>query len=439
MYTASGDDEPEQICDEPYQTVMTMGKRWRPVLLAALATLLAAAAGPAPAQSPGDAAAAPVKLGLILDMTGPYSRTTGIGSATAARMAVADLGGRVLGRPIKVLVADSKSNSDRAAAIARDWFDKESVDAIMDVTGSSAALIVQAIANTRGRIVMLESADATRLSNEGCTPTSVHYGIDTYAIANTVGANVVEAGDKTWFFITVDYSFGFDLERDTAAVIEAHGGQVLGNALYPLGAADFQSYLGRAQYSGAKVIGLASGGRDLDNLIAEAARLGMTRGPQALAGLALRITGVQALGLATTQGMVLSVPFYWDLNDQTRAWSKRFFAAVKAMPNALQAAVYSATTHYLQGVALAGTLDAPAVMRTMRALPIHDFYAPDGHIRIDGVMVHRMHLFRVKRPAESHYPWDYFKLLATVPGNRAFAPLSASKCPRASLYLSGAD
>jgi branched-chain amino acid transport system substrate-binding protein len=432
MYTA--------IDDEPHPDRLTMGECRRFALVAATAALLAgvAAAGPVHGQAV-QAAAQPVKLGLILDMSGPYASNTGIGSATAARMAVADFGGRVLGRPIDVMIADSKDSSDHAAAIARDWFAKDNIDALMDVTGSSEALIVQRIAATRDKIVMLESADAARLSNEACTPTAVHYGIDTYAMANTIGAQIVAAGGQTWFFITVDYSFGFDLERDTGAVVRAHGGQVFGNALYPLGADDFQSYLARAEQSGAKVIGLAAGGTDLDNIIREASRLGMIPGRQVLAGLALRIAGVHALGLATTQGMLLSVPFYWDMNAQTRAWSKRFYAQVGAMPSAVQAAVYSATTHYLQAVAHAGTLNAAIVMKTMRAMPVHDFYAADGHIRPDGVLVHEMHLFQVKTPAESHYPWDYLKLLATVPGDRAFAPLTQSKCPIVEQYLSGAD
>jgi branched-chain amino acid transport system substrate-binding protein len=407
-----------------------MGERRRFALLAVIVAMLmsAAAAAPARAQAPQGAAGA-VKLGLILDMTGPYSGNTGTGSATAARMAVADFGGRVLGRPIEMLTADTRNSSGHAASVARDWFDRQHVDAILDVTGSSEALIVQRIADTRDKIVMLESADAVRLSNEACTATSVHYGIDTHAIAGTVGAKLVDEGKKTWFFITVDYSFGFDLEHDMAAVVEAHGGQVLGNALFPLGAGDFESYLARARQSGAQVIGLASGGGDLDNTIRAAVRLGMIPGPQMMAGLALRLTGVHALGLATTQGMVLSEPFYWDSNDATRAWSQRFFAEAGAMPNTLQAAVYSATTHYLQAVTLAGTLDASSVMYMMRTLPIDDFYAHNGHIRGDGVMVHDIHLFQVKTPAESHYPWDYFKQLATVPGAQAFAPLSQSRCP----------
>jgi branched-chain amino acid transport system substrate-binding protein len=418
---------------------MTKKIRRRSALFGAIAALLLTVATASPRAQPapapaGNAAAqqAPhrtVKIGLILDMSGPYSANTGIGSATAARMAVADFGGHVLGMPVDVLVADQHNSSARAASIARDWFDHQHVDAIMDVTGSSEALMVQAIANTRHKIVILNSAAAARLSNEACTATSIHYGIDTQAIANTVGAALVARGDKTWFFITVDYSFGYDLEHNTEAVVEAAGGQVLGGALYPLGATDFVSYLARAQQSGAKVIGLANGGADLDNTIKQAAKLGMIPGPQVFAGLAMRINGVHALGLATTQGMVLSDSFYWGLNEAARAWSKRFFARVKQMPNGAQAAVYSATTHYLQAVARAGTLDTATVTRMMRALPINDFYTHNGHIRDDGVMIHDMYLFRVKTPAESHYPWDYLKLIATVPGDRAFAPLSQSKCP----------
>jgi branched-chain amino acid transport system substrate-binding protein len=408
-----------------------MAERRGCLLRAAVAAVFVVVAGvPAAAQAPAaDAAPGPVKIGLILDMTGPYSMNTGIGSATAARMAVADFGGHVLGRPIDVLIGDSENSTDRAAAIARDWYDHQNVVAIMDVTGSSQALIVQAIANTRNKIVMQESADAARLSNEACTPTSVHYGIDTHVIANTVGAKVVEGGDKSWFFITVDNSFGFDLEHDTGAVVEGHGGQVLGNALYPLGTTDFEAYLARAQQSGAKVIGLVNAGADLDATLRRAAALGMVPGPQVFAGLALRITGVHALGLKLTQRMLLSEGIYWDLDDQVRAWAKRFYAQVKAMPNTPQAAVYSATTHYLQSVGRAGTLDTDTVMHMMEALPVNDFYAHNGHIRPDGVLVHDMHLFQVKTPAESRYPWDYFKLLATVPGNEAFVPLSQSRCP----------
>lgn len=412
-----------------------MRARCRPALLlmlgAAMLTGLATAAG---AQSPpanpriSDGV---VKIGLILDMSGPYSATTGIGSATAARMAVEDFGGRVLGAPIEVVVADQKNSPNRAAAIARDWFGKEHVDAIMDVSGSSEALLVQAIGNTRDKIVSLSAPGAARLSNEACTPTSIHYVFNTNAIANTVGSTLASRGLDTWFFITVDYSFGYDLEHDTERVVEEHGGKVVGGALHPLGATDFVSYLSRAQLSGAKVVALANGGADLANTLKAAVGLHMIPGPQTFAALDLRITGVHALGLGATQGLVLSESFYWDMNDATRAWSRRFFARVKEMPNSLQAGAYSSTLHYLQAVARAGTDETGPVLKEMRAAPIDDLFTHGGHIRADGVMVHDMHLFRVKTPAQSHHPWDYFEPIETVPGDKAFGPLSQSKCPLA--------
>jgi branched-chain amino acid transport system substrate-binding protein len=370
-----------------------------------------------------------VKIGLILDMTGPYSATTGIGSATAGKMAVEDFGGQVLGAPIELVVADHQNRADRAAAIARDWFANQHVDAIMDVTGSSEALQVQAIAGTRHKIISLSSAVAERLSNEACTPTSIHYAFDTHAIAGSTGTALVARGDNTWFFITVDYSFGYDLERNTATVVEQHGGKVLGRARHPLDAHDFTSYLARARDSRAKVIGLANGGNDQADTIKQAARLGMIPGPQVFAGLGLRITAVNSLGLETTQGMMLSEGFYWDTDDATRAWSKRFFERVQKMPSSPQAGVYSSTMHYLQAIAKAGTDETDAVMKVMRATPINDFFAHDGRIRADGVLARDLQLFQVKTPAESRYPWDYYKTVATVPGDQAFAPLSQSKCP----------
>jgi branched-chain amino acid transport system substrate-binding protein len=406
---------------------------WRPAHFGAVAAvLIASLCGPAGAQQaegPPRISDGAVKIGLLLDMSGPYSATTGVGSATAAKMAVEDFGGHVLGAPVELLVADHENRADRAAAIARDWFENQHVDAIMDVTGSSEALIVQAIAGGRHKIISLSSAVAERLSNEACTATSIHYAFDTHAIAAATSAALIARGLDTWFFITVDYSFGYDLERDTAAVVEQHGGTVLGRARHPLDAQDFSSYLARARGSRAKVIGLANGGTDQADTIKQAARLGMIPGPQVFAGLGLRISGVDSLGLETTQGMMLSEGFYWDTDEATRAWSKRFFDRVKKMPSSPQAGVYSSTTHYLQAVARAGTDETDAVINLMRATPINDFFAHDGHIRADGVMVRDLHLFQVKTPSESHYPWDYYKLAATVPGDQAFLPLAQSKCP----------
>jgi len=412
---------------------MTMRATWQSTLFTAVAAvLLATLTGSLraqPVKNPAPIAAGVVRLGLILDMAGPYSDTTGVGSATAAKMAVEDFGGRVLGAPIEVLVADHQNSPDRAAAVARDWFDTRHIDAIMDVAGSSEAQIVQAIADTRHKIVILNAAVAERLSNEACTATSIHYAFDTHAIAHTVGSALVARGDDTWFFITVDYSFGYDLESDTAAVVTKSGGKVLGHARYPLDAHDFASYLARARESHAKVIGLVNAGRDLSDTIRQAAQRGMIPGPQVFAGLALRVNGVHTLGLDTTQGLMLGESFYWDLNDETRAWSKRFFERVNQMPNSVQAGVYSSTMHYLRAVARAGTDDTDAVLKVMRATPVDDFFSRNGYIRADGVMVHAMRLFQVKTPAESHYPWDYLKLVATIPGDQAFSPIDQSKCP----------
>jgi len=415
---------------------MTMPGFRRAAILAAIAAFLGAGgAGPADPAAAQSAQSAPrgsdgvVKIGLILDMSGPYSETTGAASAAAAKMAVEDFGGRVLGAPIEVVVADHQNSTDRAAAIARDFFDHQQVDAIMDVSGSSEALIVQAIAGTRNKIVALSAPGAERLTNEACTATSIHYVYDTHAIADTVGGALVARGLNTWFFITVDYSFGYDLENDLSGVVEAAGGKVLGRARYPLDAHDLQAYLARAKGSQAKVIGLANAGNDLADTLKQAARVGMIPGPQTFASPALRINGIHALGLETTQGLMLSESFYWDMNDAARAWSKRFLDRVQKMPNSLQAGVYSSTMHYLKAVAAAGTDDTDAVMRVMRDTTIDDFFVHDGHIRADGLMVHDMYLYQVKTPAESHYPWDYYKLVARVPGERAFRPLSQSKCP----------
>jgi branched-chain amino acid transport system substrate-binding protein len=393
------------------------------------AALYASAAGaqstpPNPAISDGA-----VKIGLILDMSGPYSQLTGKGSATAAAMAVEDFGGKVLGAPIQVIVADHHNSADRAAAIARDWYGDQHVDAVMDVSGSSEALIVQAIAGTRDKIVILNAPGANRLTEEGCTATSVHYTNDTYAIAHSLGRSIIANGGDTWFFITVDYSYGYDLEDETATVVTANGGTVLGHARHPFNAPDLSAYVLQAQQSRAKVIGLANGGADTSNTIKRAAALGMIPGPQLFAGLSLRINGVHDLGLNTAQGMRLAESFYWDTDDATRAWSKRFFERVGQMPNSLQAGVYSSTTHYLQAVAKAGTDATDPVMQAMRDTPIDDFFVHGGQIRADGLMVHAMRLFRVKNPAESKYPWDYFQLMTTIPGDQAFEPLSQSKCP----------
>lgn len=391
-----------------------------------LALLLAAPAG---AQSPSHGGGEPVKLGLILDMSSIYADVTGAGSAMAARMAAEDFGGRLLGRPIEILVADHQNKPDNAAAIASKWFDVDHVTALLDVAASSPALSVVNIARERDRIVLLSGPGASSLTNEACTPVSVHYSYNTYALAHTTGQAVAQRGGKTWFFMAADYTFGQQLEADTASVVAAQGGKVLGSVRMPINTADFSSYLLQAQQSGAQVVGVAAAGADLTNAIKQAAEFGLMQGGQRVAGLLVYINDVHTLGLQATQGMLLSAPFYWDMNDESRRFAHRFSDRMHKMPNMSQAGVYSSTLHYLQAVQAAGTLAAAPVMRAMREMPINDFFAHGGHIRPDGLMVHDMYLFQVKTPAESKAPWDYYKRVATVPADEAFQPLSQSRCP----------
>ena len=379
------------------------------------------------AQPP--ASDAPIKLGAILDMGGVYADVTGPGSETAARMAIEDFGGKLLGRPIQFLVADHQNKPDIAAAVATRWYDQEGVTAIMDVASSSPALAVMNVADKRHRIVMLSGPGALAITNRNCIATAVHYSYNTYANAQTVGRAILQQGGKRWFFITADYTFGHALENDTAAVVKAAGGQVLGDAKAPLDNTDFSTMLLTAQQSGADVIGLANGGNDLVNTVKQASEFGLTRGKQKFAVLGSNINDIHGMGLQIAQNLEVPDAFYWDTDDATRAWSRRFFDRLHKMPNQLQAGLYSATMHYLRAVTDAGTTDAAPVMQKMRDTPVNDFFAHDGHIRIDGLMVHDMHLYQVKTPAESKQPWDYYKLVTTIPGDRAFLPLSESQCP----------
>ena len=401
-----------------------------PVLAAAL---VAAWCGHAQAQSQ-KISDGKVRIGLILDMSGVYADVTGPGSAAAAAMAVEDFGKMVLGAPIEVVVADHQNKADVAAATAREWFDTGQVDAILDVAASAPALAVAEIAKAKDRIAVFNGPGAVRLTNEACTPVTVHYAYDTYALANATGLATVKAGGTSWFFIAADYTFGQELARDAGAVVKANGGQVLGEVRAPLNTADFSSFLLQAQGSGAKVIGLANAGRDTTNAIKQAAEFGLTRGDgqgggQRLAALLAYINDVHSLGLPATQGMLLTSGFYWDLDEGTRAFSKRYQGRTGRMPNMSQAGVYSAVTHYLKAVQASGTDATAPVMRAMREAPIDDFYGRGGRIREDGRMVHDMYLFQVKTPAESSGEWDLYKRLATIPGDEAFQPLSASRCP----------
>jgi branched-chain amino acid transport system substrate-binding protein len=377
----------------------------------------------------GPHAQAPVKLGLILDMSGVYADITGAGSELAAHMAVEDFGGTVLGRPIEVVVADHQNKPDIAAAVASRWYDSEGVQAVLEVVASTPALAVMNVAAQRNRIVLLSAPAASSITGEGCTPTTIHWAYNTYALAHTTGQAVLQQGGRSWFFIAADYTFGQQLEADTAAVVKAAGGQVLGDARAPLATSDFSSYLLQARDSHAQVVALANAGADLINAAKQAAEFGLMRGGQRVAGLLVFENDVKSLGLPAAQGLPVATAFYWYLNDATRAFSRRFLARIGEMPNMAQAGVYSATLHYLRAVQAAGTLDTGPVLERMRATPVRDFFAPDGRIREDNMMVHPMHLFQVKTPAESTGPWDLYKLVATVPADQAFRPLSESNCP----------
>jgi branched-chain amino acid transport system substrate-binding protein len=395
------------------------------VLSGVFASVLAMAATAAFAQGKP-----PLKLGGILDMSGLYADITGPGSEMAAKMAAEDFGGEVLGRKIEIVAADHLNKADLAASIARDMLDNQGVEMLFDVAASATALAAGEIAKARNKIVIFNGPASIRLSNEACGPYTVHYAYDTVAQANGTGLATVKAGFDTWFFLTADYAFGHDLEKDTTNVVLKSGGKVLGSVRHPLNTSDFSSFLLQAQSSKAKVVGLANAGGDTINAIKQAAEFGLTKsGGQKLSPLLAFITDIDSVGLETAQGMLLAEAFYWDLNDDTRAFSKRFMERVKRVPTAAQAGVYSSVTHYLKAVKTAGTTDAAAVIKIMKDTPINDMFAKNGRIREDGRMVHEMYLFEVKKPSESKARWDDYKLLGTVPGNEAFQSLELSRCP----------
>ncbi len=396
----------------------------RTSLSVALASALCLVAGSSVAQDKP-----PLKLGAILDMSGLYADITGVGSETAAKMAVEDFGGQVLGRKVEIVAADHLNKADLSATIARDMLDNQGVEAIIDVAASATALAAGEIAKTRNKIIMFSGPGSIRLSNEACGPYTVHYVFDTFAQANVTGLAAVKQGLDTWFFLSADYAFGADLEKDTTNVVVKSGGKVLGSVKHPLNTSDFSSFLLQAQSSKAKVIGLANAGGDTINAIKQASEFGIAKGGQKLSPLLAFITDIDSVGLPTAQGLLLAEAFYWDLNDDTRAFSKRFMERVKRVPTSAQAGVYSSVTHYLKAVKAAGTTDAATVMKIMKDTPINDMFAKNGKIREDGRMVHDMYLFEVKAPSESKGRWDDYKLLATVPADQAFQPLSESRCP----------
>jgi len=393
---------------------------------AALAAGLAFAAssGAANAQISDDV----VKIGVLTDMSSLYADATGKGSLVAVEMAVADYGGKVKGKPVEVVSADHQNKPDVGVNIARNWYDNEKVDAIFDVPTSSVALPISALTREKNKININSGGGSSDITGVACSPNTVHWTYDTYALSNVAGKAMVKRGEDTWFFITADYAFGAALERDAANVVKESGGKVLGDVRHPLNSSDFSSFLLQAQASKAKVVAFANAGGDTINALKQASEFGL-KDNQKLIALLLEITDVHSLGLKDAQGLIMTDAFYWDRDDESRAFSKRFMDKVGHMPTMIQAGLYSATMHYLKAIEAIGTDEAPKVMAQMRAMPVNDFFTKNGKIRIDGRMVHDMYLWEVKKPEESKGEWDLYKLLATVPGDEAFRPLDKGGCP----------
>jgi branched-chain amino acid transport system substrate-binding protein len=376
----------------------------------------------APASAQG------VKIGILNDQSGVYADYGGKYSLEAARMAVEDFGGEVLGQKIEIVTADHQNKPDLATSIARRWYDVEGVDMITELTTSSVALAIQELSKEKKKIDIVVGAATSRLTGDACTPYGFHWAYDTHALAVGTGGALVEAGGNTWFFLTADYAFGYALEKDTSDIVNAKGGKVVGSVRIPLNSSDFSSFLLQAQSSKAKIIGLANAGLDTTNSIKQAAEFGIVSGGQKLAGLLMTLSEVHGLGLQAAQGLVLTEGFYWDLNDKTRAFGERFMKRTSRMPSMIHAGTYSATLSYLKAVKAAGTKDPDAVAKKLKELPVDDSFA-QGKVQENGRMVHDLYLFEVKKPADSNKPFDYYKLLATVPGDKAFPLAKDSGCP----------
>ncbi|WP_068639601.1 ABC transporter substrate-binding protein [Thauera butanivorans] len=400
---------------------MQMKKLTTLACAAAFATL----SGAASAQISGNT----VKIAVLTDMSGTYSDVAGPGAVLATQMAIDDFIAEA--KPafkVEMVSADHQNKADIASNRARQWFERDGVDTVTELVTTSTALAVMKIAKEMDRIALMSGPASTPITNEQCNDRTVHYTYDTYSLANGTAKAVTQQGGKNWFFLTADYAFGQSLEKDSSAVVVANGGKVLGSVRHPFPASDFSSFLLQAQASGAQIIGLANAGADTTNAIKQAAEFGITP-KQQLAGLLMFISDVHSLGLQNAQTMYLTTGFYWDFDDDTRAWSKRFFDKHKKMPTMVQAGQYSSVLHYLRAVNAVGSDDAGKVMEQMKKTPINDFFAKNGRIREDGRMVHDMYLAQVKTPDESKGPWDYYHIRATIPAEEAFLPLSESVCP----------
>ena len=377
----------------------------------------------APASAQG------VKIGILNDQSGVYADYGGKWSVEAAKMAIEDFGGEVLGQKIELVTADHQNKPDLATSIARRWYDVENVDMITELTTSSVALAIHELSKEKKKIDIVVGAATSRLTGDACQPYGFHWAYDTRALAVGTGGALTKAGGDTWFFLTADYAFGYALEKDTSEIVTANGGKVVGSVRVPLNSSDFSSFLLQAQSSKAKIVGLANAGLDTANSIKQAAEFGIVSGGQKLAGLLMTLAEVNGLGLQAAQGLVLTEGYYWDINDKTRNLGERFFKRTGRMPSMIHAGTYSATLSYLKAVKAAGTKDPDAVAKKLKELPVNDDFAQGGKVLENGRMVHDIYLFEVKKPSESKKPWDYYKLLATVPGDKAFFTAKESGCP----------
>src|SRR6201996_6164406 len=391
------------------------------LLPAAVAASVLMLAVPASAQA--------VKIGILNDQSGVYADYGGKASFEAAKMAIEDFGGEVLGQKVEIITADHQNKPDLATSIARRWYEVEGVDMITELTTSSVALAVQELSKEKKKINIVVGAATSRITGDACTPYGFHWAFDTHALAVGTGGALVKAGGDSWFFLTADYAFGYALEKDTTEIVTANGGKVLGSVRIPLNSSDFSSFLLQAQSSKAKIIGLANAGLDTSNSIKQASEFGIVSGGQKLAGLVMTLAEVNGLGLQAARGLVLTESFYWDRDDKSRAFGERFMQRTGRMPNMIQAGTYSATLQYLKAVKAAGTKDADAVAKKLKELPVADAFTANGHVQANGRMVSDLYLFEVKKPSESKRDWDYYKLLATVPGETAYLPAANSGCP----------
>src|ERR1700742_2774596 len=374
------------------------------------------------------ASAQGVEIGILNDQSGVYADYGDKYSVEAAKMAIEDFGGTVLGEKIELITGDHQNKPDLATSIARRWYDVEHVDMITELTTSSVALAVQELSKEKKKIDIVVGAATSRITGDACTPYGFHWAFDTRALGVGTGGALVKAGGDSWFFLTADYAFGYALEKDTSEIVTANGGKVLGSVRIPLNSSDFSSFLLQAQSSKAKIVGLANAGLDTTNSIKQAAEFGIVKAGQKLAGLLMTLAEVNGLGLEAAQGLVLTEGFYWDHDDKTRAFSERFFKRTNRMPSMIHAGTYSATLSYLKAVKAAGTKDSEAVAKKLKELPVDDAFA-QGKVLTNGRMVHDMYLFEVKKPSESKKPWDYYKQLAVVPGDQAFFSAKDSGCP----------